>query len=210
MKKLADSYENPLVTRSKQMLTEAFFELLKEKPGSRIKISKLCQKAGVARPTFYSHYHTIEEIPSAYFSQWLNDLKNWVDQQAQKMPPVILDPDNQFSSDFGKILYVYWCNEVELVKRLQNAGYEDVILQTFIKAHEYVMKELVAPVHDLSIYFQNFLQSKAGIVAYELYKYWIATDMQLSVEQLAKIHSALTTRREIIEITRIGMGESEE
>lgn len=209
MKKLVDAYENPLVTRSKQMLTEAFFGLLEEKPVPKIKISQLCEKAGVARPTFYSHYNTIEEIPLAYFERWLNELRIWLDELAQENPDLMIDSDDQFSPDFGRFLYRYWCSEVELVKRLINAGYEDIISRTFIKAHEIVMKTVVVPAHELSVFFQEFLQAKAGIVSYELYKYWIATDMELSVEQLAQIHLTLNTRQEIINMKRISMGESE-
>jgi len=207
MKKLANNYENPQVTRSKQILTEAFFELLKEKPYQKIGITKLCNKAGIARPTFYSHFDTIEEIPLAHFDQWLNKLKIWIKQLAQEKPSPILNPSNNFSYELGEFILGYWCNEVELVKNLQNNGFENVILKCFIMAHEIVMKELHRITHDLPSFFQIFLQRKAGIVTYELYKYWINTDRQLSIEQLSEIYSYLNSGKEIIEIQRISVSK---
>jgi len=60
-----------------QHLTNAFLELLYEKPISNISISELVDKAGVGRASFYRNYNCKEDILKAYlnelFLEWINE-----------------------------------------------------------------------------------------------------------------------------------------
>lgn len=60
-----------------QHLTDAFLELLCEKPISDISISELVDKAGVGRASFYRNYDFKEDILKAYlnelFREWINE-----------------------------------------------------------------------------------------------------------------------------------------
>lgn len=207
MAKLTNKQTNQLGKRSKEMLTKAFFDLIEENPKKGINIKTLSEKARISRPTFYAHYDAIDDIPAAYFDKWLNELKRWIEKQLEEKEFMEVVPTREFAIDLMEFFYGYWCNEVDLVIRLQNAGYENVIIQSFNKAHGVIMKELVVPNTDLSPFFQDFLQSKAAIVAYELYMCWINTGMHLSVGQLAMVCASLNTYREIEEISRIMMCE---
>lgn len=48
--------------RSKQMLKEAMFQLLNEKPFLKITIVDICRKASLNRKTFYTNYETKEQL----------------------------------------------------------------------------------------------------------------------------------------------------
>jgi AcrR family transcriptional regulator len=207
MTKLTNNPTNQLGKRSREMLTKAFFDLIKKNPPKEIYIKTLCEKAKISRPTFYAHYDVIDDIPAAYFDQWLHELKRWIEKRTEEKDLIEVVPTREFAFDLMEHFYGYWCNEVDLVIRLQKAGYENVIIQSFNKAHGIIMKELVVPNTDLSPFFQNFLQSKAAIVAYELYMCWINTGMHLSVVQLAEVCASLNTYREIEEVSRIMMCE---
>lgn len=47
------------VRLTKMMLRDSFFDLMQEKPVGKITVKELCDKAGVNRATFYSHYTDI-------------------------------------------------------------------------------------------------------------------------------------------------------
>ena len=47
---------------TKRALSEAFSELLKEKPFEQITVTEIARKAGLNRQTFYYHFHDIHEL----------------------------------------------------------------------------------------------------------------------------------------------------
>lgn len=67
---------NPQSRRSQSLLQEAFLDLLQEKPVNKIRISEVCQLAGIARPTFYSHFQTKELLLKSCIDDFWADLLN--------------------------------------------------------------------------------------------------------------------------------------
>ena len=192
--------------RSIKLLTDAFFEWLTENPTKPITVTALCDRAGVSYPTFYAHFDKIEDIPGAFFDIWLNEMEGRLKQRVKQIEIAERSSSNINTSETS-FLYEYWCSNVDLVIKLKNAGYEEVVIEAFKKAFKIKMKETVVPFIELSPYFQRFLQAKAALVSYELYTYWIDTGMKLSVEQLAEVHCILCTFREIEEISEIMLSE---
>ncbi len=64
--------ENPISVRSKKWLTDALFELMKEKPYEKISIREIAEKAGLTRQTFY-HNFSSKEMLLMYKSDQLFD-----------------------------------------------------------------------------------------------------------------------------------------
>lgn len=56
------------IKRTKKLLNNALFELLKEKPIEKITPTELCRKATINRNTFYSHYKSTSDL--------LDDIEN--------------------------------------------------------------------------------------------------------------------------------------
>lgn len=56
------SKNNRRTTMTKRLLKESLFELLKEKPISRISVKELCEVADLNRSTFYLHYSDQYEL----------------------------------------------------------------------------------------------------------------------------------------------------
>lgn len=50
------------VLYTKMFLREALLELMREKPIAKITTTELCQRAGINRNTFYTHYQSVEEL----------------------------------------------------------------------------------------------------------------------------------------------------
>ena len=58
---------DPRVTRTRELLQNAFLKLLEEKPYERITIADITGAATVNRKTFYLHYETKDHLPSHFF-----------------------------------------------------------------------------------------------------------------------------------------------
>ena len=58
--------ENPITYRSKTMFIKALFELMAKKPYTKITIKELCQRANLARQTFYHNFNTMDDIIIEY------------------------------------------------------------------------------------------------------------------------------------------------
>ncbi len=63
------------VVRTKAALTRALFELLGEKPFSKISVTELAQRADVDRKTFYLHYRCVEEILEEFYEDTIGRLQ---------------------------------------------------------------------------------------------------------------------------------------
>lgn len=62
-------------TVSKESIRIALFELLKKQSFSDITISRLCEKAGVGRRTFYRHYLNLREVLDESFWMIVEDFE---------------------------------------------------------------------------------------------------------------------------------------
>ena len=50
------------IARSIKLMKESYLQLLKEKPMEKISVVEICERAGISRYTFYSHYEDINAL----------------------------------------------------------------------------------------------------------------------------------------------------
>ena len=85
---------DPRIKRTKNALIEAFLELLTEKEYHRISVSDITRKASVARPTFYLHYKSKQELLGEYFDslfeKYLEEIQPILDQYDQNALSIAL------------------------------------------------------------------------------------------------------------------------
>ncbi len=62
--------EDLRVIKTKEKLTKALVQLLKEKQIQSIKVSELCDLAGVSRATFYNNFDTIDDVFVYYVTKF--------------------------------------------------------------------------------------------------------------------------------------------
>lgn len=55
------------IVKTKKKLSDALIELLEEQNYDDIKISDLCQRAGVSRATFYNNFNSTDDVMNYYF-----------------------------------------------------------------------------------------------------------------------------------------------
>ncbi len=75
---------NRSVKRTQALLRKAFFELLREKPVSKISVSELTDACNISRGTFYLHYHDVFDLLKEVETELLSELKNQLDQATIK------------------------------------------------------------------------------------------------------------------------------
>ena len=66
--------EDQRVRLTRQLLQNAFVEILAEKPVQRVSVVELCARAGVNRGTFYLHYHDVYDLLERMEADVLDDL----------------------------------------------------------------------------------------------------------------------------------------
>ena len=59
---------------TKMLIRKAFTDLLSQKPIQSITIKELCQRAGINRGTFYSHYTDIYDLLQQIEGEMMEDL----------------------------------------------------------------------------------------------------------------------------------------
>lgn len=72
MNKSESKFKNTAIKMNK-----ALIELLKEKEFDKISILEICQKAGVNRSTFYSHYSNTYDLLEEVYQTFLKDLSQY-------------------------------------------------------------------------------------------------------------------------------------
>lgn len=69
---------DPRILRTRALLQSALLTLMEQKPFRQIYISDITEQAGLARPTFYLHYQSKEELLLGYldtlFEQYLDQI----------------------------------------------------------------------------------------------------------------------------------------
>ena len=66
------------VLKTKSSLWEALFHLLQERDWQEINVSAICQKANVARSSFYLHFENKQELLDYGFETGINELRSTV------------------------------------------------------------------------------------------------------------------------------------
>ena len=164
--------------RSMDRITTALFELLGERPFAKIAVTDICDKAGVARKTFYRNFSSktavVERLVDQVFFEFM-----------QK---------HDFKTSGARKIYQY-LYEYILCTREFALIFFDPELYGFIteKIREFVEIELSETLHNsasfdpmLADYYLNF--AAAGIVS--IMREWMKNDCRTS----AKTMAALTAR----------------
>lgn len=98
---------NKIALQSQEMITQAFIQLLKEKPFNKISISELCNKAMVSRQTFYSLFDSKENILYYEYQKYCLNLSTHFDDENNLTIPKLVHIFIEYISqhnDFFSIL----------------------------------------------------------------------------------------------------------
>lgn len=162
--------------RSKQLLREAFFTLMKEKPIEKITVSDLVRKADLNRNTFYAHYQDVRAL-----------IECIEDETIQQMKETLCSPDATFMSDpYPHLMKIalYLESHLEFYQILVNSSLSDRFLGKL--KHLFISflqnDPHIPPILKNSIQFQLFCSFFAGGVTSMLQDYFNGV-LQLPLEE---------------------------
>ena len=76
--------EDPRIKRTRKLINQAFFELIKEKGFQAITIQDIADRAEVNRATFYAHYEDKYQLLDRYVR---DGFREWLDQKSSSNGP---------------------------------------------------------------------------------------------------------------------------
>ena len=164
--------------RTKQVISESFLELLKEKPASRITVTEICSMASINRATFYKHYLDVPDLQASLENEILSDfemfLKDYRFSGAVKYQTMLVEMLT-YLQEHGSRFYLL-CSG--------NAGSE-LPAKTFRLFNEFTFpimrKKLPALQEEKATLLYQFLTHGCGALLVS----WLRGDSKMSVEEAA-------------------------
>jgi AcrR family transcriptional regulator len=186
---------NRQALRSRRMLQDALLALLREKPYQKISVTEIARRADLARPTFYAHFETKDDLLMSYvddvFEQFLDEL--------YEGSRALLTSDESVDLQLNIRLFEVWQDNAEVLRLIRTADVDNLILAR-LKAYyrkryraSHSWRDTVAPEilqlnPALADYFIDFI---AG-TTFMLLMRWMDEKMRHSPEVMGKLLYHLT------------------
>jgi AcrR family transcriptional regulator len=121
------------VERTKGWIFDALIQLLEKKPWAEIGISDICEKAGVARSSFYRHYKTKEDIINQYMDAFFCGILEKIREAGRKSPQKPLVVYFEALKEHRGIAETLLRNDIASFVDASFVGYETRILNAYRK-----------------------------------------------------------------------------
>lgn len=167
--------DNPIALRSQKWLCNALIELMHEKPYNKITITEICNRADLARETFYRNFSSKEAI-----------IKYCLEEKFQDFIKKIKEKNEVFNVySIGLEYFKHWRNEKDFLKLLIDNNLVNLILNQFSEEFQsigdFIIKEKEteeARYYILSIY--------SGVFTNVLVR-WVLRDCKEPPEEMVRI-----------------------
>ena len=167
------------IIRTKELIHQAFKDLICEMDYSKITVKELAERAGINRKTFYLHYNSLEDL----LEEFQNDLtKDFINKTDQFRRPWDL---NQITREF-----FYVCESSKLYERLicsdsyfyiSQQITENIMNQTWKDNPEF-------PLNSEELKILMTFVSRSTI---EIYRTWVKNERKIPLDRLIEITSSL-------------------
>jgi len=167
--------------RSRRWLYDALLQLMKEKPFRDIQITEIADRAQVARPTFYLHYHSKEDLllsqVDVVFTEFLNELSHTIAE------------GNYDRQKYSILIFQYWARNAETLRTVMQADLHEEFRERLRKYFSLAISQLTTydgkskPDEQTAEFVVDF--ESGG--AFQLMTQWIARGMPYSAEQMGSL-----------------------
>lgn len=181
--------EDARIQRTYTLLLQALTELLEEKPFEEIRVTDLCDRAGVHRSTFYAHFEDKHHLLT-FAIQELMDI-------------FVPQPSSTERDTFQYALrrvFKYFLKNREMYTLLfldpRNASAKQLFRNEYVRAFHLFMKRRYsgAPVSDINLYSRYFIGGLLAVV-----DYWLERDTDdISPEEMAVQFDGLIPNHKVI------------
>lgn len=169
--------------QSRQMIEDALFVLMKEKPYGEISVSEITKRADISRRTFYRLYQGKDDVISAYFDKLCENYQN-------SYKPIKGYDIEQIATEF----FSFWYQYREVLLLLDKCGLESMLYMGINRASERVIRSRIGehPLQQMPelVYFIEY--STGGFI--NLLYYWIRKGMEPSPQEYAVMTSTAVTK----------------
>ncbi|MGB8214804.1 MAG: TetR/AcrR family transcriptional regulator [Anaerolineales bacterium] len=181
--------------RSRKWLYEALLQLMKEKPFRDIQITEIADRAQVARPTFYLHYRSKEELllsqVDVVFAEFLEELSH------------AIAAGNDDRLKYSILMFQYWERNAETLRTVMQAALHEEFRERLRKYFSLVVSQLTTldgtpkPDEQTAEFIVDF--ESGG--AYQLLTKWIERGMPYSAGQMGSLFYQLVVAGQTARIT---------
>lgn len=163
--------EDLRVLKTRKKLEDALLELLGDSDITTIKVSDLCERAGISRATFYNNFNSVEDIFRAYLTDISKPLKEDIlkitkeDTTSEEVELVFW----QFIHVTIKGLYQNKENFSKIFKREEEAQTGLFLLSNFLKN---MLTEVLTPFKaqiERNVPFEIYIAGLAGLIPSALF-----------------------------------------
>ena len=173
--------------RTRSWLEEALRELMQEKVYQKITVGEIVKRADVARPTFYLHFETKDDLLMSLFDELFHELNQALSQE--------LALENVDLHLFGRWFFAYGAKNGEKIKILLDAGVEYRLQERFRDVFSSVSQSVVAidPPDEKALAVLPYLEEFIVTGTFVLLKRWIQEGMVVPAEMMGHLVGESTT-----------------
>lgn len=181
---MAEKELDKRVERSRRLLIDALLELMKDRPYSKISVAHIAEQSGVARPTFYLHFHSKDDLLIAYIDEMFEKFYEEIDQyitQRKDADPVIASIMFRQWSDNAEFAHLLVQKDIESLMLNQFKNYIERVVERFMTAHGIRNQAGLLP------YVVDFLAGASFMVITR----WVREGMVETPEVMGELYASL-------------------
>lgn len=168
--------EDARIQRTYTLLLQALTELLEEKPFEEIRVTDLCDRAGVHRSTFYAHFEDKHHLLTFAIGELMDIL-------------VVFTPTHSQGFYMQAIhrVFKYFLKNRQMYTLLfldpRNVEARMLFRRTFIRASDELLERSfpAVPQNDLAMYSRHFIGGLLTVV-----DWWLENDCETPSERMAE------------------------
>ena len=172
------------VERSRRLLKEALLQLMKQKSFRDIQVTEIADQAQVARPTFYLHYQSKQELLLSHVDDVFNE---FYEALSATLGSDQADPKQQ-----NVMVFQYWERYADILRMVIEADIHDEFRTRMRVYFSQVMAQFVPDNLRTDDPRIEFIIDFVSGGAYSLLTQWIMRDMPYSAEQMGALFHELT------------------
>ncbi|MCT7358184.1 MAG: hypothetical protein COB09_10555 [Thalassobium sp.] len=173
------------VERSRRLLMGTLLELMAEEPYGKISVAHICERSGVARPTFYLHYRSKDDLLKGYIESMFMQFYEQIDAYLTQSPnadPII-----------AEIMFRQWSDNATFARLLIEADIEALMLSEFKRYVARIMERYIGahslPIKDTSLmnYVIDFLAGASFMVIVR----WVKDGFPVDAKEIGALYANL-------------------
>ena len=187
---MANKKGNRQIERTRKAIVNAYLALLQESPSKSIKISAICDRANISRPTFYNHFQTKDEILLTYLDEILDEM--FIEYRDVQLKDKEVASINFISASTQ--FFFLWQSKANLYKLIKNVQAEDLLISK-LKDHHLKTYYIIAvhkyPLDDPTIL--DYFIAHISYVFFSVLDQWMKNGMKRTPQEMGELLAILWT-----------------